>query len=139
MPDVLPRPPPLRAARAAAAPPTQGNATVPQATVVSIDELQRGRAQGARLKVRRVDDVLDYVASEGVAEPRILNVRTGKLRLAFLNCLDCRESDSGGRACPSRIGLLEGALGQLHKPVKVVEVACHRRGDALCEFEVTFG
>lgn len=118
-------------------PPTARPAA-PRAAALSIDDLQRGRALGARLKVKRVDDVLDYVHGERLAEPRILNVRAGLLRLAFLNCSECRSGEDHRSGCGYRAGILEGALGQLHKPLKVMETACHRRGDSSCEFEVTF-
>lgn len=118
---------------------TAAISSVPRASAVAMDDLQRGRLQGARLKVKRVDDVLDYVSNEGLADPRILNVRTGMVRLAFVHCSECRDGDQSALGCGYRVGLLEGALGQLHRPVAVHEVACHRRGDPLCEFEVTFG
>jgi len=105
-------------------------------------EFERGRAAGARVTAKSLDDVLDRMLETEMGEPRIVRSLPSFLKLRLHACRGCgREgvSGSGVDGCAFECGFIESALTRvLGRSAVAHEVRCRNTGAAACEFEVWF-
>lgn len=105
-------------------------------------EFERGRAAGARVAVKSLDDVLDRMVETDMGEPRIVRSLPSFLKLRLHACRGCgREGVSGPgvEGCAFECGFIESALTRaLGRSAVAHEVHCRNAGAAACEFEVWF-
>jgi hypothetical protein len=107
-------------------------------------DVEDGRRGARSLPIRTVDAALDYALAKGLGEPRILRHQPHFTLLRFYNCRGCEIAELQpndpvvrGQRCTYERGFLQGSFQNLYaKPVTVREVACHRLGNASCEYEV---
>ncbi len=100
------------------------------------DAFRRGYEDAARARPASLDGLLDHVYEIGLGDARILgSTSTGKL-VRLHACANCHADDVG---CAYAAGYLCGGFtGLSRRETHVVETTCTRRGDASCEFEVTY-
>lgn len=109
------------------------------------EEFKRGRVAGARIEAEAIDDLLDYVASAEMGQPRVFRSIPNLMRLRLDGCRGCAEaavqgpSTAGVDGCAFECGFLEASLSKLLRSEVIVhEVACRGRGAAACDFEVWY-
>lgn len=97
------------------------------------DPFDAGRLAGHDAGARTLDAALGAMHALGL-DGRIIGSGPERKRFRAYACISCAKGDD---TCEFERGLLAGTFETLGgKLAKVEEVACRRRGDAHCEFEI---
>lgn len=86
-----------------------------------------------------VDKAMARIVHLRLGEPRILQARLRTTRVRLYGCPGCGNADSStaGAGCANERGGVERAFRDVYgAKVAAWEIACRRRGDDACDFEV---